>query len=680
METENEALANDEPKGASVPPALDEQSQLPQLTVIVRSLAVLAAIGLALGFFLATKLWRPELEPFLLQNQIGSKGRAFLLSWMFGAGAAFAAAGGAWLLWKRKDRSAPGRLLELGSRIAPASCLGFLPLLFRWHTWKDQPLTFLAIVSAFAFAAWGTVRISLCSPPLWFEQRVRNWSSARAIALRERHPRVLEWLPFALVGVAAAAYVLYFSYYTIAFHHAVRSGYDLGIKNNIFWNTLHGAPFKASPTLGPDGLSHFGRHADLLVYALLPIYYFCQKPETLLVLQSLFIGGAAIPLYAVARSHVGRWPSALIALVYLLHPAIHGPNLFEFHFLPLGLPLLWAAWAMLERKRYAWAAVFAALTLFTREDVALWVVILGAYQVMSGRRPRAGMIAAVAGSIYFVLIKFVIMPKFAQGESFTDVYDGLIPQGSEGFSAVLKTLAGNPAFTLSKLLTEAKLIYLLQVFLPLAFIPLKRPIFALLAIPGFLLTILPPHYRAVYDIYFQYSPHWLAFLLPATALGIEAIEKSAVDAPRRRAAALVAMACAAIPVSYQYGAILQQHTARGGPIPYTFGMDANARARHQSILALQEVLPKDAKVACSGMTAPQFSSRADAYDMNQGFFDAEWLVFPTDPREFIVNEKRDISKRLSEGTFGVVKIEGPFALAKKGHPTTLNGELLTRWR
>lgn len=660
--------------------AIDTGPQLPRLTLTTRSLGVLAAVGLAVGFVLAATLWRPDLEPFLLKNEISGRGRAFLLNWMLGTGAAFAAAGGAWLLWKRADSSSPRRVLDFGSRIAPAACVGFLPLLFRWHTWRDQPLAFLAIVSAFAIAAWGTVRVSLSSPPLWFEERLGARISARANALRERHPRVMEWLPFALVSIAAAAYVVYFSYYTIACHHGVRSGYDLGIKNNIFWNTLHGAAFKASPTLGPDGLSHFGRHADLLVYALLPIYYFCQKPETLLVLQSLFIGGAAIPLYAVARSHVGRWPSALIALVYLLHPAVHGPNLFEFHFLPLGLPLLWAAWAMLDRKRYVWAGVFAALTLFTREDVALWVIILGAYQVMSGRRPRAGMLAALAGSIYFVLIKFVIMPKFAQGESFTDVYEGLIPPGSVGFAAVLKTLVGNPAFTLSKLLTEAKLIYLLQIFLPLAFIPLRRPIWALLAIPGFLLTVLPPQYRAVYDIYFQYSPHWLAFLLPATALGIEAIEKSGADAGRRKAAALVAMACAAIPVSYQYGGILQQNTARGGPIHYVFGMDAAAHARHASILALQEILPKDAKVACSGMTAPQFSSRADAYDMNQGFFDAEYLVFPVDQREFIVNEKRDISKRLMEGSFGVVKIEGPFALAKKGHPTTLNGELLARWK
>jgi len=490
----------------------------------------------------------------------------------------------------------------------------------------------------------------------------------------------VDWLPLVIVAGCAAAYIAHFSYYTIQYHHAVRSGFDLGIKNNIFWNTLHGAPFKASPTLGPDGLSHFGRHADLLVYVLLPIYRLWQEPETLLVLQSTFIGGAALALYAVARRHVGRWVSALIAVAYLMHPAIHGANIFEFHFLPLGLPLLWTTWALLDRGRWKLGAVFAVLTLMTREDVALWVVILGAYHLLSGRQPRSGLVAAVAGTAYFVLVKLVIMPKFAHGESFTDIYGGLIPPGEEGFAGVLKTLVGNPSFTLSKLLSEAKLIYLLQLLLPLAMLPLRRSMWVLLAVPGFLLTILPPEYRSVYDIYYQYSPHWLAFMFPATALGLEAIASATPGRLQGVGAAAIALVCGTLPVSYQYGAVLQHNTARGGPTKYVFGMDAIGRARRESIVALREVLPPDAKVACSSLAAPQFSSRADAYDMNQGIWDAEYFVFPTDPKELIVNEKRDISERLRDGTHGVVKYHPPFALAKKGHSTELNRLVLERWK
>lgn len=655
-------------------------NDLPPLTLAIRALLALSAMGLSIGFALAVAVWRPKLEPFLLDNQISGKGRAFLLNWMLRGAGIVAGGGGAWLLWKRRDRSSARRLLEVVSRLAPVGCVGFLPLLFRWHTWRDRPLVFLVMTGAFTLAAWGTVRVAQRSPELWFESRVRSWVGTRAEAIRARWPRLFDWLPLVIVAACATAYIAHFSYYTIQYHHAVRSGFDLGIKNNIFWNTLHGAPFKASPTLGPEGLSHFGRHADLLVYVLLPVYRLWQEPETLLVLQSTFIGGAALPLYAVARRHVGQWVSALIAVAYLMHPAIHGANLFEFHFLPLGLPLLWTTWALLDRGRWKLGAVFAVLTLMTREDVALWVVILGAYHVLSGRRPRSGLVAAVAGTAYFVLVKFVIMPKFAEGESFTSIYGALIPPEDDGFAGVLKTLVGNPSFTLSKLLSEAKLIYLLQLLLPLAMLPMRRSMWVPLAVPGFLLTILPPEYRSVYDIYYQYSPHWLAFMFPATALGIEAIASATPGRQQAVRAASIALVCGTLPVSYQYGAVLQHNTARGGPGKYVFGMDAIGRARRESIVALRDALPPDAKVACSALTAPQFSSRADAYDMNQGIWDAEYFVFPTDPRELIVNEKRDISERLRNGTHGVVRYHPPFALAKRGHSTEQNALVLDRWK
>jgi len=169
-------------------------------------------------------------------------------------------------------------------------------------------------------------------------------------------------------------------------------------------------------------------------------------------------------------------------------------------------------------------------------------------------------------------------------------------------------------------------------------------------------------------------------MFPATALGLEAIASATPGRLQGVGAAAIALVCGTLPVSYQYGAVLQHNTARGGPTKYVFGMDAIGRARRESIVALREVLPPDAKVACSSLAAPQFSSRADAYDMNQGIWDAEYFVFPTDPKELIVNEKRDISERLRDGTHGVVKYHPPFALAKKGHSTELNRLVLERWK
>jgi len=166
--------------GATDREALDAPWRaLPALTLAARSLLALSAIGLSIGFALAVAVWRTKLEPFLLDNQISSNGRAFLLNWMLrGAGIA-AGGGGAWLLWKRRDRSAGWRLLEVVSRLAPVGCVGFLPLLFRWHTWRDRPLVFLVLAGTFTLAAWGTVRVAQRSPSCGSNRaRERGWERA----------------------------------------------------------------------------------------------------------------------------------------------------------------------------------------------------------------------------------------------------------------------------------------------------------------------------------------------------------------------------------------------------------------------------------------------------------------------------------------------------------------------
>ncbi len=659
------------------PPMEPAAPQPAWLSTVVRALALLALAGLSCGFALAVVLWIPSIDPFLTENQISPRGRRFLLGFMIAGCVAAVGAGATHLARARDDARAATRLDLFARRIAPLCCVGFVPMLFRWHTWQERPLVFLILVSLFSMAVATSVRVFLQALPEDLDS-----ADARGLAARIRRrvialPPWTRRVPLALVVAAAAAYVVIFSYYTIAFHYGVWSGFDLGIKNNIFWNSLHGAFLKASPTLGPNGPSHFGRHADFLVYALLPIYFFFQRAETILVLQSLFTGAAAIPLYFLCRRRVGPWASALIALAYLLHPAIHGANIFEFHFVLFGLPLLFTAWLFLEQGRFGWGAVFVALTLLTREDVSVWVVILGGYLVLSGERPRAGIVTAAVGAVYFVVVKFFLMPLCASGETFTFIYNGLFPPDDTTFLGVLKTLVGNPAFTLSTLLKEDKLVYLLQILLPTAFLALRRPIWLWLAVPGFLFTVLAPNYQPVYSIAFQYSPHWIAFMMPGIALGVAWVERRRPPGNHFRVVAMAALVAAALPVSYQFGAVLQHHTAMAGPRPFRFGIDDMSRRRHEAIRDIDAVLPRDAKVACSALVTPQFSSRADDYDMNQGFFDAEFLVFPTDRDAFIANEKAEITRRLRSGEFGVLKIHQPFAIAKRGYRTDLNGQLLS---
>ena len=133
-------------------------------------------------------------------------------------------------------------------------------------------------------------------------------------------------------------------------------------------------------------------------------------------------------------------------------------------------------------------------------------------------------------------------------------------------------------------------------------------------------------------------------------------------------------------MSYQFGAILQQNTAMSGPRAFRFGLSPESRQRQQSMAMLLKEIPPTARVAGASVIAPQLSNRTYAYDMNIGWFDADYLVVPTQPQDYIGNEKQQVLDRMNDGSWGVVKLEVPFVLLKRGHPGTSNGDLLNRIR
>jgi hypothetical protein len=133
---------------------------------------------------------------------------------------------------------------------------------------------------------------------------------------------------------------------------------------------------------------------------------------------------------------------------------------------------------------------------------------------------------------------------------------------------------------------------------------------------------------------------------------------------------------ALLPCSYQYGAVLQGNTSRGGPIPYSFGWDDTGRQRHAAITKLMKILPADARVAASAFLVPQISARPSGYSLSLSLYDAEWIFAPSDLPEFIVHEIGRTREALNSDEWGVVAIEGPFFLAKKGHDRALNERVL----
>jgi uncharacterized membrane protein len=254
-----------------------------------------------------------------------------------------------------------------------------------------------------------------------------------------------------------------------------------------------------------------------------------------------------------------------------------------------------------------------------------------------------------------------------------------VPEGGRGFGGVLKTVIGNPAFTSGIVLERDKLIYLLEIFLPLAFFPMRRWIGLLCCLPGFLFTLLSTGYRPLYQISFQYTAHWTTYLFPAVIvnlawLGQEAIRRGREGLAWKRAW-VAAMSLAMLVTTYQLGALIQHNAVRGGFGIYHFGTNADDWERRQKIRALIAQVSPKAKIVSSENIVPQVSNRAFSYTLRMGVADADYLLLTVPPGG---DERTKALEALSSGTFGVISERGQYVLAKRGYPTGLNAGILSR--
>jgi uncharacterized membrane protein len=397
-------------------------------------------------------------------------------------------------------------------------------------------------------------------------------------------------------------------------------------------------------------------------------------------LQAALIGAAAVPLYLIARQYLGPWLSCLVGVLYVFYPPLHGSNLYDFHYPPLAPFFLWFTLFFVLTRRTIPAVIFAILSLSVREDVSFGLMVLGAFLILTNRRARAGAWLVAAGLVYFVGMKLVIMPLQRGGQqAFIHQYAGLVGDGTHGFSGVMKTVLGNPVFTLGVILDKEKLIYLLEIFLPLAFFPLRRPIGLLCCAPGFLFTLLSTGYRPLYQISFQYTAHWTSYLFVALIANLAWLGQQAgrrgLSGRAWRRAWIGALTVGMLVTSYQLGGLLQHNATRGGFGTYHFGTTSEDWERRRTLHELLAMVPRNGKIVSSENIVPQVSNRAFAYTLRLGIADADYLLFSVPPGG---DERTKVLEVLQPGTFGVVAERGQYALAKRGHSTDLNGGLLTR--
>jgi uncharacterized membrane protein len=611
------------------------------------AIGLFAAIGASLGLFTCTS-WLIDRSSFFLKNSLDPSLRSLLWSSVL-VGALVAGVIPVLLLVASRGRAARA-ITHAADLACPLILVGLLPSLFAHQLWSTQPLTYLAQLGAVVLLAERLVARMLEATPSLF----------RALARVERFPRVRRWLPLAVIVLASAAYAAWFSYYTLLHHRRFgTAAYDLGINVNWCYNALHGNLFRSTVEFGPDGGNVLAGHAIFAMFLWLPLYALHPGAEVLLIYQSVMCGLAAIPLYLTAKELLPRSAALVVALGYLMFAPLHGPNFYDYHELPVALPFHFCLHYVIITRRYRWVPLLLFILYAHREDVSVGLTVLGAFLLLTRLRPRLGLVLCIVSPLVFVAIKFALMPAVGSWW-FADMYKELQPSGSTGYGPIVQTVLINPVYFLHTLLTEQKLIYFLHLFAPLVFLPFRRPLLAMLAMPGFFFTLMTTSYGPTLSIAFQYTTHWIPYLFLSTIFSLRMINERFGAA--RLSGAIAAIALGVLSHSTTFGAVIQHDTFIGGFSRIVFKESESDKRQYAEFKKLIAKIPQEASVGATERETPHIGARIDAYTLRLAHGEADYLLIRAGEVNDII---RDAFRRNPYGFVG--DAGGTFYLFKKRH-------------
>lgn len=319
-----------------------------------------------------------------------------------------------------------------------------------------------------------------------------------------------------LLGAATVGFAAGFTGLATIRHHAYWSGrFDLGNLTQAVWSTAHGHFLEMTDLQGHQ-ISRLGAHFDPIVVGLAPVWRLWPSPTMLLVVQAVGVALGALPVFLLARKHLGsEWAGLAFALVYLLYAPTEWLVVDDFHPVALATPLLLAGFWFLDEDRLVAFAVVAGLACLTKEHIGFAVAAMGLWYAVTRRR-RIGLVVAGAGIAVSLVAIAVIVPHYAPGggSPFQSRYDAV--GGSP--SGIVKTALTDPGTTLSALTETRDLGYLFHLLLPLAFLSLLAPAAALTAAPEIALNLLSD-VRTQTSIHFHYTAAAVPGLVVAAIFG-----------------------------------------------------------------------------------------------------------------------------------------------------------------
>lgn len=396
-------------------------------------------------------------------------------------------------------------------------------------------------------------------------------------------------------------YGLLFSYLSIAQHESLQThGLDLGYEDQVVWNTAHGRPFAYS--LSTWATNYLGEHCSPILALLAPLYWIWPDVRALLIVQTVVIAIGALPVFWLARERLKSDLAGLsFSAAFLLFPALEAANMFDFHAATLAPSLLLFAFYYLERQRYKIFLLFALLAMACKEEIPLLISMMGLYLIVVKREWKVGSLALVGGLAWFLAAVSIFIPHLSiQGSSFAlSFYDYL----GDGPLDIAINVVTNPLLILRTLFTPAKVKYVFDLLLPMAFTSLFSPQTLLLLLPSLAINLLSTYPPMSVLEEFHYAAPLVPFVIISSIYGVEFLVKRATFLHLDRERSLYLLSGLIFMVS-----LLHHHYHGFTPLARHFQAPV-VMARHRLARQLIALIPPEAAVSAQSNLVPHLSQR-----------------------------------------------------------------------
>lgn len=491
-----------------------------------------------------------------------------------------------------------------------------------------------------------------------------------------------------LTYLAVILYIIVFSLITIRnlnlFYLHAR---DMGAFTNIFWNTLNGR-FFMSTILQLNLENSLGVHFWPIIALLSPLLLIWNHPGILLVIQSIAIGTAALPLFWLAREITkNHFLAFSFALAFLMNPLLHQAHIFDFHTEALSVAFIIFSFFFLYRKRTIPYFISLFLLLACKEDSSLYAIIFGLYALLFRKQRKLGLISIIIGISWGVIIIKFIMPQFS---SEPNIEYGFLHRYSwlgNSFAEITKTMLFRPLYVARELLTPLRIKTILYLLVPVACLPLLAGGAFILILPAtaeMILSSFTPQIQLIGHYAFVVVP----FYFIAAVFGAGKLINKPFLGNRNKKAILIGSYL--IMCNYLYAFFMgfsPQATITGySPLHKDFKIELYAYNDHSNAgHRLISLIPNNTSVVANCCSLPLLANRKDIYLYrgNETYFskdieieyillDLHGTCFPFFCR---ANPKMEILNLLAGNNYGVMAFDNGWVLLRKGYSPIKNNQI-----